>query len=123
MIAIVDDDASVCRALNRLIRSARMDVETFSSAGEFLEAGENHEPDCLVLDVQMPGITGLELCEQLASRKSRIPVVFITAHDASAAREAAAASGAVAYLTKPVSDQLLMDAIGKALKGSARSFR
>lgn len=124
-VAIVDDDASVCRALNRLVRSARMDAETFSSAGEFLDAGESHEPDCLILDVQMPGMTGLELGAQLAARNSRIPVIFITAHDAPAAREAAAASGAVAYLTKPVDDQLLLDAIGKAIgdRKAGRSSR
>jgi len=116
LIAIVDDDASVCRALSRLIRSARMDAETFNSAGEFMEDGENHEPDCLILDIQMPGMTGLELGDQLAARKSRVPVIFITAHDAPAAREAASASGAAAYLTKPVEDQLLLDTIGKAMK-------
>jgi FixJ family two-component response regulator len=121
LIAIVDDEPSVCRALNRLVRSARMDAETFNSAGEFMDTGVSHEPDCLILDVQMPGMTGLELCGQLAGRKSRIPVIFITAHDAPAARETADERGAVAYLTKPVDDQLLLDAIGKALvgKGSA----
>jgi FixJ family two-component response regulator len=117
LIAIVDDDASVRRALNRLIRSARMDTETFGSTGEFLDAGGSHEPDCLVLDVQMPGMTGLELSAQLAARKSTIPVVLITAYDAPAAREAASASGAAAYLTKPIDDQLLLDAIGRALEG------
>lgn len=116
LIAIIDDDASICKALNRLVRSARMDAETFSSAKEFLDEGENHQPDCIILDVQMPGMTGLELSSQLALRKSRIPVIFITAHDAPEERDAAAASGAVAYLTKPMNDQALLDAIGQALK-------
>jgi FixJ family two-component response regulator len=98
-----------------------MDAETFNSADEFIDTGVSHEPDCLILDVQMPGMTGLDLCGQLAARKSRIPVIFITAHDAPTARETAAERGAVAYLTKPVDDQLLLDTIGKALvgKGSA----
>ena len=116
LIAIVDDDASICKALNRLVRSARMDAETFGSAREFLDEGENHEPDCAIVDIQMPGMTGLELSAQLAARRSRIPVIFITAHDAPEARDATAASGAVAYLTKPVNDQVLLDAIGQALK-------
>ena len=119
LTAIVDDDASVCRALNRLVRSARMDAETFGSAREFLEYGENHEPDCLILDVQMPGMTGLELRDQLAGRQSRIPVIFITAHDDVATRESASARGAVAYLRKPFDDKLLLDAIAEALKGQS----
>ena len=117
LIAIVDDDASICKALNRLIRSARMDAEVFGSAGEFLEEGESHEPDCLILDVQMPRMTGLELCSQLAGRASRVPVIFITAHDDASARETAEDSGAVAYLRKPFGDQVLLDAIAAALKG------
>lgn len=117
LIAIVDDDASICKALNRLIRSARMDAEIFNSAHEFLEDGERHEPDCLILDVQMPLMTGLELCSQLAGRKSRIPVIFITAHDEVSARETASGCGAVAYLRKPFTDQVLLDTIAEALKG------
>mgnify|MGYP003587747574 CR=1 FL=1 len=116
LIAIVDDDASICKALSRLVRSARMDAETFGSAREFLEQGESHEPDCAIVDVQMPGMTGLELSARLAAGKSRIPVIFITAYDAPEARDAAAASGAMAYLTKPVNDQVLLDAIDLALK-------
>ena len=117
LIAVVDDDASICKALNRLIRSARMDAEIFNSAKEFLEDGEAHEPDCLILDVQMPLMTGLELCNQLAGRQSHIPVIFITAYDDVAAREAASGYGAVAYLRKPFNDQVLLDAIAEALKG------
>ena len=123
LIAIVDDDASICRALNRLVRSARMDAETFTSAGDFLDTGESHQPDCLVLDLQMPVMTGLELSTHLVARKSRIPVIFITAYDTPTAREAASASGVVAYLTKPIDDQVLLDAIGQALKRpGARRF-
>lgn len=121
LIAIVDDDASICKALNRLIRSARMDAEIFNSANEFLAEGESHEPDCLILDVQMPRMTGLELCRDLAGRKSHIPVVFITAHDDVSARDTAAGCGAIAYLRKPFNDQVLLDAIAEALKAGSKT--
>ena len=124
LIAIVDDDASVCRALNRLIRSARMDAEIFTSASEFLDTGESHEPDCLILDVQMPGMTGLELRDQLSGRGNRIPVIFITAHEDVGASESASVRGAVAFVRKPFSDQLLLAVIGEALKARGpRGFR
>ena len=123
LIAIVDDDASICKALNRLIRSARMDAEIFNSAAEFIEDGEAHEPDCLILDVQMPLMTGLELCSQLAGRKSHIPVIFITAHDDVSARETASGCGAVAYLKKPVDGQVLLNAIAEALKAQGTRTR
>ena len=123
LIAIVDDDASVCKALNRLMRSARMDAETFSSAGEFLDAGESHEPDCLILDVQMPGMTGLELRDQLSGRGSRIPVIVITAHEELGVSESTSVRGAVAFLRKPFSDQLLLATIAEALKERATDWR
>jgi FixJ family two-component response regulator len=116
LIAVVDDDPSVCKALSRLMRSARMDTETFSSAVEFLVVGMNHEPDCLVLDVQMPGMSGLELCDRLAGRKNRIPVIFITAHDDPGVRESTAVKEAVAFLRKPFGDEDLLGAIAEAMK-------
>lgn len=115
LIAVVDDDASVCRALSRLLRSARMDAEAYVSASEFLETGEAHNPDCLVLDVQMPGMTGPELREELAARGRRIPIVFITAYEAI---EAHRGSGHAACLQKPFSDRALLDAIAAALEWS-----
>jgi FixJ family two-component response regulator len=117
LIAIVDDDASVCRALNRLIRSARMDAETFNSARDFLDAGESHEPDCLILDVQMPGMTGLELRDQLSGRGNRVPVIFITAHEDVDVSDSASVRGVVAFVRKPFSDQLLLAVVAEALKG------
>lgn len=111
LIAIVDDDTSICRALSRLIRAESMDAETFSSAVDFLEIGEKHEPDCLILDVQMPGMTGLELQKQLTTRNSRIPIIFITAHDEALASCTHLTSGVIACLKKPFNDKLLLDAI------------
>jgi len=118
LIAIVDDDASVCRAMKRLIRSLGMDAETFTSGTEFLdfiEAMPSFQADCAVLDVQMPGVSGLEVQERLARSKHALPVIFITAHDNVGARERALAKGAVAFLRKPFSDELLIKTLQAAL--------
>jgi FixJ family two-component response regulator len=115
-IAIVDDDASVCRALKRLIRSLDMDAETFASGEAFLElaaAVPSFHADCLIVDVQMPGMSGLELQSRLADTK--VPIVFITAHDEVGAREQAFAAGAVAFLRKPFDDVLLAKTLETAL--------
>jgi FixJ family two-component response regulator len=122
LIAIVDDDESVCRALRRLLRSLSMDAEIFSSGQQFLdlvEAMPSFHPDCLVLDVQMPGMNGLDLQDRLAVGGSRIPVIFITAHDEVGVRERALAAGAVAFLRKPFDDELLVRTLGAALANVA----
>jgi FixJ family two-component response regulator len=119
LIAIVDDDESVCRALRRLVRSLAMDAETFSSGQQFLdllEAMPSFRPHCLILDVQMPGVNGLDLQEQLAKGDKTIPVIFITAHDEVGVREKALAAGAVAFIRKPFDDELLMKTMSEALK-------
>ena len=121
-IAIVDDDESVCRAVKRLVRSLAMDAETFCSGQEFLDlldAMPSFQPDCLILDVQMPGMTGLEVQNQLAKSGNTIPVIFITAHDEVGVREKALAAGAVAFLRKPFNDELLIKTLREALKRSA----
>ena len=115
LIAIVDDDASVCKALSRLLRSSNMDALSYSSARDFLENGEWHNPDCIVLDIQMPEMSGIELRDRLRTHARRIPVIFITAHDDPEAREKALTGGAVAHLHKPFSDEDLLVAIAKAL--------
>jgi FixJ family two-component response regulator len=122
LIAIVDDDVSVCRALKRLVRSLGMDAETFVSGQEFidvLEAMPSSDPDCVVLDVQMPGMNGLEVQERLARRGHLLPVIFITAHDDSVGRERALAAGAVAYLRKPFNDELFIKTLRAGLKDTA----
>ena len=94
-----------------------MDAETFSSGQELIdrvEATPSFRPDCVVLDVQMPGLNGLEVQERLAHRGSRFPVIFITAHDVAGLRERALAAGAVAFLRKPFNDELFI----KTLRGA-----
>jgi len=120
LIVIVDDDESVCRALRRLVRSLGMEASTFTSGQEFidlLEAMPSFDPDCVVLDVQMPGFNGLEVQERLVNSGSRLPVIFITAHDDMAARERALAAGAVGFLRKPFNDELLIKTLRIALEG------
>jgi FixJ family two-component response regulator len=120
LIAIVDDDESVRRALKRLARSLGMDAESFTAGREFIDllgAMPSFQPDCVILDVQMPGMNGLEVQEQLAQSGSRLPVIFITAHDEVGARERALAAGAVAFLRKPFDDELFIKTLSVALKG------
>lgn len=121
LIAIVDDDESVCRAVRRLVRSLAMNAETFSSGQDFLDllhAMPSFEPDCLILDVQMPGMNGLDVQERLTRDGKTIPVIFITAHDEVEVREKALSIGAVAFLRKPFNDQLLIKTMNEALKHS-----
>ena len=121
-IAIVDDDESVCRALKRLARSLGMDAETFTTGREFIDllgAMPSFQPDCVILDLQMPGMNGLEVQERLAQSGSPVPVIFITAHDEVGARERALAAGAVAFLRKPFNDELLVKTLHAALKDEA----
>jgi FixJ family two-component response regulator len=121
LVAIVDDDESVCRALKRLVRSVGMDGETFASGREFLdliEAMPSFHPDCVVLDVQMPGLNGLEVQERLATNGNPLPVIFITAHDDAIPRERALAGGAVAFVRKPFNDELFIKTLHEALKRS-----
>jgi FixJ family two-component response regulator len=118
-IAIVDDDESVCRALKRLVRSLGMDGDTFSSGQAFidtLQAMPRLRIDCVVLDVQMPDLNGLEVQAKLARSGITIPVIFITAHDEIGLREKALGAGALAFLRKPFNDELLIKTLREALK-------
>ena len=125
LIAIVDDDESVRRAIKRLVRSLGMTAETFSSGQEFIdltEAMPSFQPDCVVLDVQMPGVNGLEVQDYLAHSRSGLPVIFITAHDELGVRERAIAGGAVAFLRKPFNDELFIKTLRAAMeRGSLRN--
>jgi FixJ family two-component response regulator len=115
----VDDDESVCRAIKRLVRSLGMEAEAFNSGRDFIElidAMPSFQPDCLVLDVQMPGMNGLDVQEQLVSRSSRLPIVFITAHDEIGVRERALSAGALAFLRKPFNDELFIRTLTAAVK-------
>jgi FixJ family two-component response regulator len=115
LVFIVDDDESVRRALRRLFKSVGLPVETFASAAEFLDCGHAEEGGCLVLDVRMPGVSGLELQSRLKAAASTLPIVFITAHDDPAAREQALNDGAVAFLQKPFEDEALVEVVERIL--------
>ncbi len=114
-IAVVDDDASIRKALERFVRSHGFDVETFAGAEQFLAGAEPRMPECLILDVRMPGMSGLELQEALGRAGRHVPIVFITAHDDEQARRKALAAGAVAFLKKPFDDQALLHALERAI--------
>jgi FixJ family two-component response regulator len=114
-IVIIDDDASVRKALRRLLCSTGLTVETFGTAEAFLHSAGRPAPDCLILDLHLPGLSGLELQARLAAEGRPIPVVFITAYPEGPARDAALRAGAVAFLVKPFEEGSLLDAVARAL--------
>ena len=115
LIAVVDDEEPIRKALSRLIRSAGMDVETFPSGAELLESLSTRRPDCIVLDLHMPLVSGFEVQTRLAESGMTVPVIIITGHDSDETRNRALHWLPVAYLRKPVNDQNLLDAIQLAL--------
>jgi FixJ family two-component response regulator len=115
LVYVVDDDESVRRALRRLLHSWGLRARTFASATEFLDSGSREEDACLIADIRMPGLGGLDLHRELLAKGSTIPVIFITAFDTAETREQAKALGAAGYFRKPVDDQALLDAIRWAL--------
>ena len=122
-VFVVDDDASVRRSLTRLIETAGYAVESFSSAREFLGREPARAPCCLVLDVRMPGMTGLDLQKTLAEAVHQIPVVFVTGHGDVAMGVTAMKAGAVDFLTKPFDRTDLLDAIRRAVDRDTRVLR
>ena len=114
-VFIVDDDDSVRKALKRLLSANGYQVMTFESAEDFLLAGRVRAEGCIVLDIRLPGMSGLDLYEKLASSGPDYPVIFITAQDNPQWQKRAAETDAVAYLRKPFDQQLLLDAIHAAL--------
>jgi len=117
LIAVVDDEVSICRALVRLLRAANYRAEAFSSPIAFLESLAERVPDCVVLDLQMPRMTGVELQQHLLALDGPPPVIIITAHDEPKTKERCLALGAVRYLRKPFEGELLIDSIEKAVHG------
>src|SRR5215475_6579388 len=115
VVAIVDDDVSILRALGRLLYAAGWHAVTFSSAEALLQTGMQASPDCLVLDVWLPGMTGIELLEHLVATGSTLPAVIITGHDDLQMRMRAMQAGAVAYLLKPLDGQEILRALQQAL--------
>jgi FixJ family two-component response regulator len=119
-VFVVDDDAAVRDALRFLLRSAGLTVETFTSAVEFLDTFRDDKPGCLVLDIRMPGMTGMELQEQLLARRSILPIIFITGHgDVPMAVEAMQA-GAIDFIQKPFRDEDLLGRIRQAVEKDAK---
>src|ERR1700680_3868293 len=116
IVFVVDDDPSVGRAIKRLVGSVGLQVELFGSAQEFLRSKRPDAPSCLVLDIRLPGIIGLDFQRQLAEADIRIPIIFITAHADIPMTVRAMKAGAIEFLTKPFRDQELLDAIQVALE-------
>ena len=113
-IAVIDDDPSVLKALRRLLRTHAFHPKTFASAQEFLAALPDGIPECLIVDLQMPEMSGLELHQHLTKSGFEIPTIIITAHDDSDVRRRCEAAGTAAYLLKPLQDTTLFSAIEKA---------
>jgi len=116
LIAVVDDEESVRRALARMLSASQLDVEIFGSGQEFLDSLRTRRPDCVVLDYQMPGLTGRDVQRQLAEARIRLPIIVVTAHDQPALREQCLADGAVAYIAKPLQRARLLSVIEDAIR-------
>jgi FixJ family two-component response regulator len=115
LIAIVDDDDSIRSALQGLMKEADLPSVAFASAEEFLQSGEQRQTACLIADIRMPGMSGLELQARLSSERQRIPIIFITAHGDEDIRLQALRAGAVEFLAKPFDDEVLLDSVRAAL--------
>jgi FixJ family two-component response regulator len=117
VISVVDDDVWVRESLDSLIRSIGHAVRMFASAEEFLNSSHHRTADCLILDVQLPGVSGIELQRRLMTRNCNVPVIFITAASDERARSEAASDWTVAYLMKPFTEDELLGAVAAALNG------
>jgi FixJ family two-component response regulator len=118
MISIVDDDEAVREATKGLVRSLGYHVSTFSSADEFLKSERVHDTSCLITDLQMPGLSGIELQDRLIAAGHRMPIIFITAYPDELVRERAMKAGAVGFMSKPYSDDHLIGCLDRALKAA-----
>jgi FixJ family two-component response regulator len=116
LVSIVDDDVSVRRSTRRLLRSAGFWAEAFASAEEFLISGLAKETDCLILDLRMPAMNGLQLQRRLAEDFNPVPIIFLTAHSSPEEERQALQAGAIQFLQKPISKEVLLLAIRNALK-------
>jgi FixJ family two-component response regulator len=116
LVAIVDDDDSMRSALQGLLQSAEFSSQSFASAEEFLQSGQQHQIACLIADIRMPGMSGLELQAQLNAERCRIPIIFITAHGDEKMRMQALRAGAVEFMAKPFDDGALLESVRAALE-------
>ena len=115
LVAIVDDDDSVRSALQGLMKEAGLPAMAYASAEEFLQSGHQQQAACLIADIRMPGMSGLELQARLNTGRRRIPIIFITAHGDEDMRLQALRAGAVEFLAKPFDDEILLDSVRAAL--------
>jgi FixJ family two-component response regulator len=115
-VTIVDDDQAVRDALSNLLESVGMRVEAFDSAEDFVNSGRPTKRTCLILDIQLPGMSGIELQRQLAAGKSPMPIIFITAHSEDRLREQALQDGAVGFFCKPFGSEALLNTVSSAMK-------
>jgi len=116
LVAIVDDDNSMRAAVQDLLEAVSLPVQGFASAEEFLKSGKKRVTACLIVDIRMPGMSGLELQENLNAEGCRIPIIFITAHGDEKMRAQALRAGAVEFLTKPFDDEILIESVRAALE-------
>src|SRR5258708_36096990 len=123
LVAIVDDDDSVRGTLQELLRSAGFSSRAFGSAEEFLVSGHRQETACLITDIRMPGMSGLELQTRLNAERCRIPTIFITAHGDEEIRLQALRAGAVEFLPKPFDDEVLVESVPPPLDPSLQQKR
>jgi FixJ family two-component response regulator len=115
-VVIVDDDDSMRSAVQDLLEAVGLPAQGFASAEEFLKSGKQHQTTCLITDIRMPGMSGLELQAQLNAQRCRIPIIFITAHGDEKMRLQARRQGAVEFLAKPFDDDVLIDSVRAALE-------
>lgn len=116
LISVIDDDASVRKTTKLLVESSGYQAAAFDSAESFLTSGRVDDTSCLIIDIQMPGMSGLQLQSHLAAAGNRIPIIFITAYDEGESRRRATQAGAVAFLAKPFADEQLFETIRLALR-------
>lgn len=116
LVAVVDDESTVCRALSRLLQSAGFNVVTFTDGAAFLESLESQRPDCVVLDLHMPKTSGFDILGRLAKEARPVPVVTITGNDTPESYQRVMAAGAKAYLRKPAHDETLIDSVVAAIE-------
>ena len=116
LIAIVDDDDLMRNALQGLLKAVGLPAQAFASAEEFLQSGQQHQTACLIADIRMPGMSGLELQVKLNAERCRIPTIFITAHGDTKMRLQAMRAGAVEFLAKPFDDEVLLESVHAALQ-------
>ena len=121
LVAIVDDDDLMRSALQGMLKSVDLPSLAFASAEEFLKSSQQHQTACLIADIQMPGMSGLELQAELNSAHCRIPTIFITAHGGTKMRMQALRAGAVEFLAKPFDDEILLGSVRAALESLART--